>query len=307
MNEVLHPPARRRLDEQQRTPLRSRDVMEHDHHVAFGDDPLHVNLHVREAAYAGHPRAQAMTRGSTRTRRARRRRDRSRLDRSAPAREPCSAQSTLATTLDRPCLALDRPVPDRRMRDRAARRRRGPQDRHHLRRDRLRPGTEHDHAVEQTVGGRGTEESQDPFASMTSIEWFNHHLRLHGTLTDGPDYTTPAAHEAAYYRETAPGSEPVTRKSDMSHDPGRFILAPEGHLVGSARPAISPAPRCQGDCPTGRPGRRWSWRNTGTSRRSSTASTSTPSRTATGTASVTCRESSPASTTSRALASPACG
>ena len=29
--------------------------------------------------------------------------------------------------------------------------------------------------------------------------------------TDGPGYATPAAHEAAYYRQTTPATEPVTQ------------------------------------------------------------------------------------------------
>jgi putative transposase len=48
------------------------------------------------------------------------------------------------------------------------------------------------------------------FATMTYIDWFNHR-RLHGTITDGPGYTTPAAHEAAYYHQTDTAPEPVTQ------------------------------------------------------------------------------------------------
>jgi putative transposase len=48
------------------------------------------------------------------------------------------------------------------------------------------------------------------FATMTYIDWFNH-KRLHGTITAAADYTTPAAHEAAYYRQTNPATEPVTQ------------------------------------------------------------------------------------------------
>ena len=48
------------------------------------------------------------------------------------------------------------------------------------------------------------------FATMTYVDWFNHR-RLHGTITDGPGYTTPAAHEADYYRHTTPAPEPVTQ------------------------------------------------------------------------------------------------
>jgi putative transposase len=48
------------------------------------------------------------------------------------------------------------------------------------------------------------------FATMTYVDWFNHR-RLHGTITDGPGYTTPAAAEAAYYRHTTPAPEPATQ------------------------------------------------------------------------------------------------
>jgi hypothetical protein len=45
---------------------------------------------------------------------------------------------------------------------------------------------------------------------MTYVDWFNHQ-RLHGTITDdASSYTTPAAFEADYYRQTTPALEPVT-------------------------------------------------------------------------------------------------
>jgi len=44
---------------------------------------------------------------------------------------------------------------------------------------------------------RGIEDVE--LATMTYIDWFNHR-RLHGTITDGPGYTTPAAHEAAWQK-----------------------------------------------------------------------------------------------------------
>jgi putative transposase len=44
------------------------------------------------------------------------------------------------------------------------------------------------------------------FATMSYLDWFNH-WRLHGTITPGPGYTTPAAHEAAYYRQTTPATQ----------------------------------------------------------------------------------------------------
>jgi hypothetical protein len=50
---------------------------------------------------------------------------------------------------------------------------------------------------------------------MTYIDWFNHR-RLHGTITDGPGYTTPAAHE------TQPGR---TARTNQSVDQGLLRLA----------------------------------------------------------------------------------
>jgi putative transposase len=41
------------------------------------------------------------------------------------------------------------------------------------------------------------------WATLTYVDWFNNR-RLHGEITDGPGYTTPAAYEAAYYRQTTP-------------------------------------------------------------------------------------------------------
>lgn len=39
------------------------------------------------------------------------------------------------------------------------------------------------------------------WATLTYVDWFNNR-RLHGQITDGPGYTTPAAFETAYYRQT---------------------------------------------------------------------------------------------------------
>jgi putative transposase len=41
------------------------------------------------------------------------------------------------------------------------------------------------------------------FATMTYVEWFNHR-RLHGEITTGPGYTTPATFEADHYRQHNP-------------------------------------------------------------------------------------------------------
>jgi putative transposase len=43
------------------------------------------------------------------------------------------------------------------------------------------------------------------WATLTYVDWFNNR-RLHGEITDGPGYTTPAAFEAAYYRQTTPAA-----------------------------------------------------------------------------------------------------
>ena len=48
------------------------------------------------------------------------------------------------------------------------------------------------------------------FATMTYVDWFNHR-RLHGGITDGPGYTTPAVHEAAHYRQNNTADELVTQ------------------------------------------------------------------------------------------------
>jgi hypothetical protein len=52
---------------------------------------------------------------------------------------------------------------------------------------------------------------------MTYVDWFNHR-RLHGTITDDPGYTTPAAHEADHYRGLSPRGEMVP--STDPHSPG---------------------------------------------------------------------------------------
>ena len=48
------------------------------------------------------------------------------------------------------------------------------------------------------------------FATMTYVDWFNNRRR-HGTITAGAGYTTPAAHEAAYYRQTVTADLAVTQ------------------------------------------------------------------------------------------------
>ncbi len=48
------------------------------------------------------------------------------------------------------------------------------------------------------------------FATLEYVDWFNHRRR-HGQLTDGPGYTTPAAHEAAYYAQQLSGHQAETQ------------------------------------------------------------------------------------------------
>ena len=48
------------------------------------------------------------------------------------------------------------------------------------------------------------------FATMTYVDWFNHQ-RLHGTITSGAGYTTPARHEADHYRHNHPAEELVNQ------------------------------------------------------------------------------------------------
>ena len=51
------------------------------------------------------------------------------------------------------------------------------------------------------------------FATLTYIDWFNHR-RLHGEITPGPDYTTPTALEADYYRQTVPAAQAGTQTTE---------------------------------------------------------------------------------------------
>ena len=48
------------------------------------------------------------------------------------------------------------------------------------------------------------------FATLEYVDWFNHRRR-HGEITDGPSYTTPAAHEAAYYAQQLSGHQAETQ------------------------------------------------------------------------------------------------
>jgi putative transposase len=48
------------------------------------------------------------------------------------------------------------------------------------------------------------------FATLSYIDWFNHR-RLHGQITDGPGYITPAAYEADHYRQQVIADAAVTQ------------------------------------------------------------------------------------------------
>jgi putative transposase len=52
------------------------------------------------------------------------------------------------------------------------------------------------------------------YATLTYVDWFNNR-RLHGGITPGPGYTTPANHEADYYRQNVP-TEPVKTQTPES-------------------------------------------------------------------------------------------
>ncbi len=91
-------------------------------------------------------------------------------------------------------------------------------------------GDSYDNALAESFNGlyeweliywRGLDDVE--FATITYVDRFNHR-RLHGTITAGSGYTTPAAHEAAYYRLAAPALEPVTQ-ARAATEPGAIHLA----------------------------------------------------------------------------------
>jgi putative transposase len=51
------------------------------------------------------------------------------------------------------------------------------------------------------------------WATLSYVDWFNNR-RLHGQITDGPSYTSPAAFEAAYHRQ--PPQSPRRRPNNPS-------------------------------------------------------------------------------------------
>jgi putative transposase len=48
------------------------------------------------------------------------------------------------------------------------------------------------------------------YATLTYVDWFNHR-RLHGQITDGAGYTTPATFEADHYRHTVVATQAATQ------------------------------------------------------------------------------------------------
>jgi putative transposase len=48
------------------------------------------------------------------------------------------------------------------------------------------------------------------FTTLEYVDWFNHR-RLHGEIEPGPGFTTPAAFEAAHYRQTVPTDQAGTQ------------------------------------------------------------------------------------------------
>ena len=60
------------------------------------------------------------------------------------------------------------------------------------------------------------------FATMTYVDWFNHR-RLHGENTNDAGYATPVEAEAAYYRQTAPAIEAMTKSPEQSRDSGASV------------------------------------------------------------------------------------
>ncbi len=59
------------------------------------------------------------------------------------------------------------------------------------------------------------------FATLTYVDWFNNR-RLHGAIEPGPGYTTPAAFEDTYYRQTVPADHTETQYPQPPSHPGRF-------------------------------------------------------------------------------------
>jgi len=53
------------------------------------------------------------------------------------------------------------------------------------------------------------------FATREYVDWFNNR-RLHGEIEPGPGYTTPAAFEAAYYRQQNSATTAETQTTETT-------------------------------------------------------------------------------------------
>ena len=62
------------------------------------------------------------------------------------------------------------------------------------------------------------------WATLSYVDWFNDR-RLRGEITDGPGYTTPAAFEAAYYRQTTPAPRLEPNKPSLHETRGVSVGA----------------------------------------------------------------------------------
>ena len=57
------------------------------------------------------------------------------------------------------------------------------------------------------------------FATLEYIDWYNHR-RSHSALLPGRgNYTTPAEHETAYYRQTVTATPAVTQQPESLRNP----------------------------------------------------------------------------------------
>ena len=63
-----------------------------------------------------------------------------------------------------------------------------------------------------------------PWQGIEDVDWFNQRRR-HGEILPGRRrFTTPAAHEAAYYRQTSTAPEAVTQQTESLQNPGCFYV-----------------------------------------------------------------------------------
>ena len=82
-------------------------------------------------------------------------------------------------------------------------------------------GSSYDNALAETINGLYKTELIKPrgpwrtvehveIATLEWVDWFNHR-RLHSQIILGPRYTTPAAFEADYYRQTESRTQAETQ------------------------------------------------------------------------------------------------